>query len=46
VHPIVGYTSFVHLLPAYAGAVSFIIGIILLRRPMRDEPPSDRFPDL
>jgi dihydroorotate dehydrogenase len=46
VHPIVGYTSFVHLLPAYAGAVTFIIGIILLRHPMRDLPPSDRFPDL
>jgi hypothetical protein len=34
IHPLVGYTSFVHLLPAYAGALAFTAGIWLLHRPM------------
>jgi dihydroorotate dehydrogenase len=34
IHPIVGYTSFVHLAPAYAGAAAFLVGMILLYRPM------------
>lgn len=47
IHPIVGYTSFIHLAPAYAGAVAFIIGIVMLYGPMcRVDSPSDRFPDL
>jgi dihydroorotate dehydrogenase len=46
IHPIVGYTSFIHLLPAYAGAITFLIGIALLRRPMCDAAPADRFADL
>ena len=29
VHPAIGYTSFVHLLPAYTGAVVFAIGMAL-----------------
>ena len=47
VHPAVGYTSFVHLAPAYAGALAFAIGMVLLYRPMcRVDRESDRFPDL
>lgn len=47
VHPAVGYTSFVHLAPAYAGALAFTIGMVLLYRPMcRVDRESDRFPDL
>ncbi len=46
IHPIVGYMSFTHLLPAYAGALAFLVGIALLRRPMCDATPADRFPDL
>lgn len=47
VHPIVGYTSFTHLAPAYAGAIAFLLGIALLYRPMwHGQPGSDRFPDL
>src|SRR6185295_7005097 len=47
VHPIVGYTSFVHLAPAYAGALAFLVGIALLYGPMcRADETSDRFPDL
>ena len=34
IHPIVGYNSFTHLLPAYAGALAFLVGIVLLRRPI------------
>jgi hypothetical protein len=47
VHPIVGYTSFVHLAPAYAGALAFAVGMALLYSPMcRADTESDRFPDL
>jgi dihydroorotate dehydrogenase len=47
IHPMVGYTSFIHLLPAYLGAIAFLVGTALLYRPMclADES-SDRFPDL
>jgi hypothetical protein len=47
VHPLVGYTSFVHLAPAYAGALAFAIGMALLHAPMcRTDTESDRFPDI
>jgi len=47
IHPVVGYNSFIHLLPAYAGALAFLVGIALLRKPMcRDTGPVDHFPDL
>ena len=47
VHPIVGYTSFTHLAPAYAGALTFVVGIVLLYRPLwHGEPGGERFPDL
>lgn len=46
VHPIVGYTSFVHLLPAYLGALAFLTGMALLHRPMCRVPPGDRFPEI
>jgi hypothetical protein len=32
VHFVVGYTDFVHLLPAYAGAMLFLVGVALSRR--------------
>src|SRR4029079_14516604 len=34
VHPVVGYVSFTHLAPAYAGAIAFAIGMTLLYAPM------------
>jgi hypothetical protein len=34
VHPAIGYTDFIHLLPAYAGALMFVAGIALSRRSM------------
>ncbi len=47
VHPAVGYTSFIHLLPAYAGALTFVLGAVLLRKPMLDpDRTADRFPDV
>src|SRR5262249_55028031 len=46
VHPVIGYTSFVHLLPAYMGALAFVIGMALLHRPMCRAAPAFRFPDL
>ena len=47
IHPIVGYTSFVHLAPAYAGAISFMAGMSLLYRPMcRADNEGGRFPDI
>ncbi len=46
IHPVVGYHSFTHLLPAFLGAIAFVLGIILLYRPMcHADEPSDRFPD-
>lgn len=39
-HPVVGYLSFSHLLPAVVGAITFLVGIGLLAAPMhaRVEP--------
>jgi hypothetical protein len=34
VHPAIGYTSFVHLAPAYLGAALFVGGMVLTYRPM------------
>ncbi len=34
VHPIIGYTSFSHLAPAYLGAAMFLVGIALCHKPM------------
>ena len=34
IHPIIGYTDFFHLLPAYAGLVLFLMGITLSFRQM------------
>jgi hypothetical protein len=34
IHPLIGYTDFLHLLPAYFGALMFAIGISLTRRKM------------
>jgi hypothetical protein len=34
VHPLIGYTDFSHLLPAYVGAAMFLAGIALSYRPM------------
>ncbi len=47
VHPLVGYQSFIHLLPAYLGAIAFGLALALLYRPMclADEL-ANRFPDL
>ncbi len=44
IHPIVGYTSFLHLLPAYAGALAFLVGMLVLRRPLCHER-GERFSD-
>jgi hypothetical protein len=35
IHFLIGYTSFSHLAPAYAGAAVFVLGITLLAGPMR-----------
>ncbi|MGH9362760.1 MAG: hypothetical protein ACRD2T_12670 [Thermoanaerobaculia bacterium] len=42
VHFLIGYTSFSHLAPAYAGAAAFVAGIALLARPMRSRPTTAR----
>lgn len=34
VHPLIGYTEFSHLAPAYFGALLFLMGVILCRKPM------------
>lgn len=34
IHPVVGYTDFMHLLPAIAGAAIFILGLALCFKPM------------
>lgn len=39
IHPAIGYTDFVHLAPAYAGAVSFAIGIALTFHSMNNVAP-------
>lgn len=46
IHFIVGYTDFVHLLPAYVGALTFLIGIGLLYAPVwRADGDTRRFLD-
>jgi MFS family permease len=34
IHPIVGYLSFSHLAPAIAGAIAFMVGLLLCFKPM------------
>lgn len=34
IHPIIGYTDFSHLLPAYAGLAMFLVGVVLAFRQM------------
>ena len=51
IHPIVGYVSFTHLAPAYAGALSLLVGLALLYGPLCRWRPSrasrgDYFPDV
>jgi hypothetical protein len=47
IHPIVGYTSFVHLLPAYVGALAFLLAMGRLYRPVcRAVSRGPEFPDL
>ncbi|HEX7901118.1 MAG TPA: hypothetical protein VF950_25390 [Planctomycetota bacterium] len=45
IHPLVGYTSFFHLLPAYIGAAAFLLGLKRLRRPLFCPGPLEAFPD-
>jgi dihydroorotate dehydrogenase len=46
VHPIVGYTSLTHLLPAYIGAIAFTSGMAYLYKPMcRADESGDSFAD-
>ena len=46
IHPVVGYNSFTHLAPAYAGALAFAVGMWLLHAPIcRVDAPGNRFPD-
>ncbi len=41
VHPLIGYTDFSHLAPAYLGALLFSIGIVLCQKPMcRQQSPA------
>jgi hypothetical protein len=40
VHPIIGYTEFSHLAPAYLGALIFVGGIALCRKPRRFQQES------
>ena len=47
IHPVVGYNSFIHLAPAYAGALAFALGMVLLYTPLcRTDVGARRFPDL
>jgi dihydroorotate dehydrogenase len=46
IHPLIGYTTFSHLLPAYAGALAFLAGATWLHRSMCRLPAATRFPDL
>jgi hypothetical protein len=48
VHPIVGYTSFTHLAPAYAGFLALVVGLALLWKThcRWQGPPGERFPDV
>jgi hypothetical protein len=38
VHPAIGYTNFVHLLPAYTGALLFAIGLLLTYSQLHGRP--------
>lgn len=38
VHPAIGYTTFIHLLPAYGGAALLFVGLVLTRRWMFARP--------
>jgi hypothetical protein len=46
-HPVIGYTSFTHLLPVYGGAALLVASLVPLRGALR-APPSDpvAFPDV
>ncbi len=47
IHFVVGYTDFIHLLPAYAGMLAFIAGMVLLREPLcKTDHPDSVFPDV
>lgn len=47
IHPLVGYTSFIHLLPAYVGAIAFVLAMGRLYTPVCRAGPAGRsFPDL
>jgi len=46
IHPLVGYNSFIHLLPAYIGALTFALAMKYLYRPIFKHPHADRFPSL
>ncbi len=37
VHFVIGYTDFVHLLPAYIGAISFLFGMVLTSKNIQRE---------
>ncbi len=43
VHPLIGYTEFSHLAPAYAGALLFSIGVALCHGPMSGRRNPSRF---
>jgi dihydroorotate dehydrogenase len=46
IHPLVGYTSFIHLLPAYIGTAAFLLGMGKLYGPLcRADEGSRCFPD-
>lgn len=42
IHPIIGYNNFIHLAPAWLGAIVFLIGIALCYRPMVKHPSGAR----
>lgn len=44
VHPVIGYTDFSHLAPAYVGAVLFSVGMALSYEPMFERSHVRRFP--
>jgi hypothetical protein len=46
VHPIVGYNSFIHLLPAYIGAITFLVGMKYLYAPVCHANSTAHFPEL
>jgi len=46
IHPLVGYNSFIHLLPAYIGAVTFALAMKYLYRPIFKSSGLTRFPPI